>query len=130
MRPSVPAGAGAIERRAAILCACSALSHVDDEISHQELFRFRKDSIRDRHAVVSGANDLGLVWNARPSEATNTPSSFSSLLNERMKATFAFRSSFGHFMNQSQVAWVPFIIRMYFMACAPFDSATTWVCIS
>src|SRR2546429_10012618 len=48
----------------------------------------------------------------KPSVATNTPESLSSLPNARMKATFCSRSSFDHFAYSSQFALVPVIIRI------------------
>ncbi len=53
---------------------------------------------------------------------TNTPESLSSLLNARMKATFALKSSFGHLANESKLALVPVIIKMYFMSSPPVIS--------
>src|SRR5260370_19411059 len=41
-----------------------------------------------------------------------------------MKAACAWRSCFDHLAYQSKSAFVPDIIRMYFMSFAPFDSRT------
>src|ERR1700733_1963832 len=59
---------------------------------------------------------LASLGHPKPSVATNTPESLSSLLSSRMNATFRCRSSFDHLAYASKLALVAFIIRMYFMS--------------
>src|ERR1700733_7463219 len=65
---------------------------------------------------------LASLGHAKPSVATKTPESLSSLLNARMKATFAWRSCLDHLAYPSKSDFRPLIIKMYFMSLAPFDA--------
>src|ERR1700719_1357902 len=59
---------------------------------------------------------LASLGHPRPSVETNTPESFSSLLNVRMKATFACRSSFDHLAYPSKSDFLAVIIKMYLIS--------------
>src|SRR5262245_499270 len=56
---------------------------------------------------------------ARPSAATSTPESFSSLWKACMKAACLAKSCGDHFAYQAKSAFVPVNIRMYFIPIAP-----------
>src|SRR6185436_2682706 len=113
--PSVPAAAGASEARAAIRYASSALfTSTIQYPARNSLASGKTPSVR---GVPSLAARTITAWSgqARPSVATNAPESLSCWLNARMKAMFAWRSSFGHLEYHSKTSFVALIIRMYFM---------------
>src|SRR5882762_9308922 len=127
MFPVVPPGPGAAEARAAILYACSALSTSTIQYPIRNSFDSGKTPSVIGIPSLPARTILAWSGNARPSVATYVPESLSSLLKARMKAKFACRSSFDHLAYQSQSAFVPFIIRMYFMSYCSFRFWHWWV---
>src|SRR5580658_9419114 len=115
MLPGFPPGPGAAEARAAILYACSGLS----TSTIQYPARNSLDSGNTPSVIGDPSAPARTVFacagHPRPSVATNTPSSLSCLLKSRMKATFASRSFFDHFIYESKSDFLAFIIRMYFI---------------
>src|SRR5271169_614274 len=110
-----PPSPGATEASAAILYACSGLS--TSTIQYPARNSFDSGKTPSVIGVPSLLARTSLAWSGqpKPSVATYTPSSLSCLLKARMKATFASISFFDHLAYSPKWAFVPFIIRMYFI---------------
>lgn len=69
---------------------------IDDPVACQKLLGLGKDSISDGLAGVVGADEFRLIGEGEAFGCYEDSSSFSCLLNVRMKAMLASRSCFGH----------------------------------
>ena len=97
--------------------------HIDNPVPREKFLRFWEDAVRDGLSVPPSADDLGLGWPPQALGGDKNPSSLSCLLKARIKATFRSRSSLDHFAYLSKSAFVPVIIRIYFIrfpALLPF----------